>query len=501
METRDDGVGNRVKLGVIETTAEAGAIVVNDASDALHSPGCATSGTGTCTLRDAITFANATVVDKVHFAIPGSGVHTIKLDSDLPTVTGELTIDGYTQPGSSPNTNGPGLGDNAVLLVEINGNGKGCFVLEGEANTIRGLVINRCGGPGVQALNVFQDNFVVGNFIGVDAAGSVALPNDMGMLVGPSDVRRLVIGGATPDARNVISGNRGAGVSSSDSIGDVVIRGNFIGTDITGTKAVPNGGSGIDFSGNDIGVEIGENVVSGNAGRGVVLGAGGGTVSASIHGNFIGTDVSGVLPLGNRSTGVWLETSGAHSVISGNTIAFNGIGDPIGGGIVAKDQTANGAYRDGPTILGNSIFDNTSDGSVADRGLGIDLVSNTADYGPGPNVDICEVGINPPMNFPVLTTAVATGSAIRLRGVLDGFPTTAYRIEFFANPTCDPSGYGEGKTFLGSTNVTPEGFDGNAPCNASSTSRCPSPYRPASPSPRRRPMSTEHVGVLALHPG
>ena len=59
VETRDDGVGNRVKLGVIETTAEAGAIVVNDSSDALHSPGCATTGTGTCTLRDAITFANA----------------------------------------------------------------------------------------------------------------------------------------------------------------------------------------------------------------------------------------------------------------------------------------------------------------------------------------------------------------------------------------------------------------------------------------------------------
>jgi hypothetical protein len=73
------------------------------------------------------------------------------------------------------------------------------------------------------------------------------------------------------------------------------------------------------------------------------------------------------------------------------------------------------------------------------------------------------------MNFPVLNTAVATGSAITLRGVLDGVYSTTYRIEFFANPTCDPSGHGEGKTFLGSTDVTTEGFDGNAPpCSATS---------------------------------
>jgi hypothetical protein len=516
--------------------AGAATIVVNDASDALHGVGCAASGTGTCTLRDAITFANAHAgSDEIHFAISGSGVHTIKLDSFLPVVTGDLTIDGYTQPGSSPNTNAPGLGDNAVLHIEINGNGKGCLAFGGVANTIRGLVINRCGGFGVQSVdvgngrgqgvvvgnfigtdptgklsqangvlgdgggvlggggfsggtvgldyfpvtvggtspedkNVISGNSgfgvlfsleVVGNFIGVDASGTEPLANDVG--VGVPDASS--VGGATPGAGNVISGNRGAGVVSMAAAGPIVIEGNFIGTDVTGTKAVPNGTSGIENSNMVYSLadaEVRNNLISGNAGRGIALTG----VAAKIEGNFIGTDISGVLPLGNRSTGVWLETSGGHSVISGNIIAFNGIGDPIGGGIVGKDQTANGAYRDEPIILGNAIFDNTSDGSVSDRGLGVDLVSHTADYGPGPNVDICEVGINPPMNFPVLNTAVATGSAIRLRGVLNGFPSTTYRIEFFANPTCDPSGFGEGKTFLGSTNVTPEGFDENDPCNA-----------------------------------
>ncbi len=110
--------------------AGAATIVVNDATDALHSVGCAASGTGTCTLRDAITFANVNSgPDEIHFAILGSGVHTITLDSDLPAIAEDLTIDGYTQSGSSPNSNGPGLGDNAVLQIEINGNGKGCLAL------------------------------------------------------------------------------------------------------------------------------------------------------------------------------------------------------------------------------------------------------------------------------------------------------------------------------------------------------------------------------------
>ena len=56
-------------------------------------------------------------------------------------------------------------------------------------------------------------------------------------------------------------------------------------------------------------------------------------------------------------------------------------------------------------------------------------------------------------NFPVLTDAVASGSAIRIRGVLDSINKESFRIEFFASPACDPSGYGEGKTFLGSTGV------------------------------------------------
>src|SRR5215831_9772184 len=95
-------------------------VTVNDDGDALHR--CAIEGVGDCTLRDAITFSNAnppSTGDKnnILFDIPGAGVHSIRLTSDLPSVATPTIIDGYTQPGASANT--LGVGDDAVLLIEL----------------------------------------------------------------------------------------------------------------------------------------------------------------------------------------------------------------------------------------------------------------------------------------------------------------------------------------------------------------------------------------------
>lgn len=153
-------------------TSAAGAvtIVVNDSSDALHdSGGCADTGMGACTLRDAITFANAnTGADEIDFTIPGTGVQTITLSSDLPVITDSVTIDGYTQPGTSPNTNGPGLEDNAVLSIEIDGNGKACLAFQGIDATVRGLAINRCPDSEISFDTDGGGLHVEGNFIGTD---------------------------------------------------------------------------------------------------------------------------------------------------------------------------------------------------------------------------------------------------------------------------------------------------------------------------------------------
>src|SRR6476660_3236591 len=77
--------------------------------------------TGTGSLRQAITDANSMGGGMITFNIPGTGIHTISPMTALPTITQTVTIDGYTQPGSSANTNPPTMGINAVLLIELNG--------------------------------------------------------------------------------------------------------------------------------------------------------------------------------------------------------------------------------------------------------------------------------------------------------------------------------------------------------------------------------------------
>jgi len=110
---------------------------------------CATAGSA-CTLRAAIEEANANAdADTIAFDIAGSGVRTITPAGGLPTITAPLTIDGYTQLGSQPNTNPTGAID-AVPLIEIDGSAGSidCVVVSNASHpgtvTIRGLVINRC---------------------------------------------------------------------------------------------------------------------------------------------------------------------------------------------------------------------------------------------------------------------------------------------------------------------------------------------------------------------
>src|SRR5713226_2668330 len=91
-------------------------------------------------LREAIVNGNAVCGGTINFNIPGSGVQTITPPASLPDITAPVTIDGYTQPGASPNT--LGNGDNAVLLIELNGNGGSGLSITTANCTVRGLVIN-----------------------------------------------------------------------------------------------------------------------------------------------------------------------------------------------------------------------------------------------------------------------------------------------------------------------------------------------------------------------
>ena len=176
------------------------------------------------------------------------------------------------------------------------------------------------------------------------------------------------------------------------------------------------------------------NVISGNAGAGIQLNN---TTNNQIFGNFIGTDISGGLPLGNSGNGISALGSSNNNSIggtiagAGNTIVFNNKGISISGGT-------------GNAVLGNSIFSNT--------GLGIDL----SDDGSVTANDPCDVdmGANNLQNFPDLTSAQPAGGNTIITGNLNSTQNTTFRVEFFSSTACDGSGNGEGQVFIGSTSIT-----------------------------------------------
>jgi len=401
-----------------------------------------------CSLREAINAANARAgADIIAFNISGLGPHIIQPASFLPTITGPVVIDGYTQPGARPNTNGPGLGFNNVLKIELDGSTGGVgFSLAGGNNTVRGIAINRFT-VGIK-MGLASGNSIQGNFIGTDVTGKFALGNRIGIHI--SSGSDNTIGGLEPHQRNLISGNNNQGVviEGIASVGNLV-QGNFIGTDVSGTLGLGNAFEGVlvtNAPNNTIGgtTAAARNVISGNGSQGVVITAALATGNL-VLGNFIGTDVTGTAALANINSGLYIKDSanntiGGTAIGTGNIIAFNG-----GRGVVVELGTNNG-------VLSNSIFSNTS--------LGIDVGAD----GVTPNdVGDGDTGPNNLQNFPVLTSATS-GGGITINGTLDSAASTQFRLELFSNSACDPSGHGEGESLLGSIDVTTDG-SGNASFN------------------------------------
>ena len=185
-----------------------------------------------------------------------------------------------------------------------------------------------------------HNNLVQGNFIGTDMSGTSAVGNGMGLLVlSPNNV----IGGQTLGAGNLISGNGWAGIgigheSIDDDTDGNIIAGNLIGTDVSGTMAIPND-NGVTITNSDANI-IGlvdndtgfsnPNVISGNLYQAVRIGA---LADYNIvQGNFLGTDISGTQPLGNGRYGVRVTQGGSYTLIGGleegqgNVISANASG-------------------------------------------------------------------------------------------------------------------------------------------------------------------------------
>ncbi|HKZ26575.1 MAG TPA: right-handed parallel beta-helix repeat-containing protein [Rubrobacteraceae bacterium] len=255
-----------------------------------------------CTLRAAIQEANATSgADTINFNIGGTApVKTIKPASPLPNITDPVTIDGYTQSGTSENTLAEG--NDAVLLIQLNGTdagGANGLVIQAADSTVKGLVINRFAGNGVLLSGSgATDNKIEGNFIGTNAAGTADLGNgDDGVDVFGAD--NNTIGGTATGARNILSGNGGDGVQIVGGLGTTgnEILGNYIGTDKNGTSALGNTEEGVlifSVSDNTVGGTTAgaRNVISGNNQDGVQI-SGNASIGVAtgnqVLGNLVGT--------------------------------------------------------------------------------------------------------------------------------------------------------------------------------------------------------------------
>jgi len=236
---------------------------------------------------------------------------------------------------------GEGVTGNAVIGNYIGtditgmkplGNGRGGVVIESGAdnNVVGGTSPgerNVISGNGCGALMSDPDttgNVVIGNYIGTNATGTAALGNGYGVGIWMSGFNR--VGGTTSLERNVISGN-GAGVAiGGKEMSDNLVLGNYIGTDPTGTWAIPNGsgvsineGTRHNFVGGMTPAEV--NVVSGN-GIGVRIGNDG-IMYNWVAGNAIGVSADGLSGLGNTWVGVLLEEYSSNNFVQGNAIAYN----------------------------------------------------------------------------------------------------------------------------------------------------------------------------------
>lgn len=476
-----------------------------DQWDAKTGDGICRTSANTCTLRAAIQEANGQAgANTINFAIPGTGPFLIQLGSRLPALadkSGPTTIDGYSQSGASPNTTAAPGPDNAVIKIQIAGNGPDGFegvVITSGGNTVKGLSLYNLGreiwiyrtGAGAAG------NIIQGNFVGTDATGTFVSPTlgtiGHGMHI-EQDSPNTLIGGTNPADRNVISGSARTGIGMWHGATDnTIIYGNIIGLSPHGDRDVPNRKHGVDMNFGVSGTIVGGtapgqvNVISGNDDDGVEVSHTTGTANNTVTGNYIGTSLDGnsaPVYTANKNTGVYLEDGVTGNIVQNNLIAHNAkggvtiINGPNGlpsGNIVrnnrigmTKNGTVAGNGNQGVQVEGtlsvigpgNIIVGNGGAGIVSthadalrntftrntiygNAGLSIDLAPR-AKVNPNDPGDT-DTGPNTLLNFPVITAAHATSVS---GTVCAGCTVEVYQTGLSG---ATPTGNGPARTFAGS---------------------------------------------------
>jgi hypothetical protein len=334
-------------------------------------------------------------------------------------------------------------------------------------------------------------NLVQGNYIGLNAAGTAALPG-LGFdgVVFALNFTNNTVGGTTPSARNVISGWSSVQVDmrftadpGGTNVGNAV-EGNYIGTNAAGSAALPPGNPS-PFGGTLLGINasagstISGNLVSG-LGTGIVVRNG-----CQVQGNKIGTDWTGTQSIPNRFVGIdviGIDVNGPGNTIQGNLIENNelggifsvGSGEIIQGNLVENNGPTNGPGVDigagidlfGPSPsnviiggltpgAGNTITHNNGAGIEVDGGSGYQIEGNSIASNTGPGVWVLGD------TFYDIPPFTGTGVQISANSIHDngglGIDLGDIPVDANGNPVTNPA------NVASAVGEMPDGVDANVP--------------------------------------
>ena len=359
-----------------------------------------------------------------------------------------------------------GINLNNVNTVEIGG------ALAGQGNAIGGNTSD-----GIYLANASANVTILANLIQpVATIGGTFANGGHGIVL--DNTSNVTIGNGSASGRNIIAGNRRRGIFGLGTNTGTTITGNYIGTDASGNVAIIGGqneGSAtrdaisFDAGGTVSNLAITGNVIGGYDAALVELWTSN-TNGVTIQGNNIGVGADGssqIVPVNSEDL-IYIGGGSSHSNLliggsgagQGNVIAFSsrsGIRLETGGsniqviGNTIRNNSRSGLYLTTNTraaLVGNRIYANGM--------LGIDLGENGVTANDPADADS---GANEQLNFPAITRAIVTAPGqLQYAFTLDAQPAAnGYRIEFFANPAADPSGFGEGERYLGHVDIAHSG--------------------------------------------
>ena len=424
---------------ILDGSADA-TLVVNSSAD----PGDGVCNATECTLREAISVANGLEAVSLGFNIPGTGPHTIRPLTPLPVPARAIhTIDGYTQPGSSPNSVSieTGAASNARILIELDGSALGdgtvgLSLLHGM--TVRGLAIHSWRGVAVIASSRVdgRPTRIVGNFIGTAADGITARGNSSGIDLRPDAlidgaIEDFVVGGDGAD-RNVIAASTGV-PGNGLTVGPgrqpdarIRVEGNLIGLGANG-EALGNRGDGVFVNqpnpNNGFNLTVKSNVIVANGSTGVSLARVLSSTTATSRGQ------------------VQIDDNWIGLTPDGRSLPNGEVGISVGGPVTGVQRARLVGNRIGPHATPVRLFNQVTNPSAPQNlaliipaelpagGTPIDLGStgpNPNDSGDGDN------GANLLLNTPVLLGASFNdrGDRLRVSYQIDT-PATARRVAHF----------------------------------------------------------------------